>query len=58
MQEQTARRSPEATATGYALYRGVAAPRYFVIASFCSNAFIAPAMKNAGIRQVSTCAAR
>jgi hypothetical protein len=54
VQLQTARIVPEQDATLYESHFFAFAPKYLSITSFDKSAAIAPAMKNAGTKQVST----
>ena len=56
--EHTASTEPASAAAGYDRNFGVPRPRKRVTVCFGINAVIAPAMKNAGTRHSSTCAAR
>jgi len=58
VQLQTARTDPEIEAIEYEIYFFVLAPKYFNIDCFDTKTAIAPAIKNAGIRHVRTCAER
>jgi hypothetical protein len=55
VQEQTAKMLPDTAATPYARIFFALGPKYFITAAWLTNTPIAPAMKNAGIRQSSTC---
>ena len=54
VQLHTARMAPETDAIEYEIYFFVCAPKYFKIDCFETNTAIAPAMKNAGIKQANT----
>ena len=58
VQEHTASSEPAAAAAGYATAGEVLRPSQRVMAGFGISADIAPAMKKAGNRHSSTCAAR
>jgi len=56
--EQTASTIPEIDAIPYETDFFASGLKYFRIASFLTKAAMAPAIKNAGTRQVMVCAAR
>jgi hypothetical protein len=58
VQEHTASSEPAAAAAGYDTCAGVLRPSQRVMLALGISAAIAPAMKNAGNRHKSTCAAR
>ena len=58
VQEQTASSEPAAAAAGYDTWSGALRPSQRVMLALGISAAIAPAMKNAGSRHSSTCAAR
>ncbi len=58
VQEHTASSEPAAAAAGYEIWPGVPRPSQRVMLCLGISAAIAPAMKNAGTRHSSTCAAR